>query len=109
MTNGRPEETDPYVAMSVRHSVHVWKPLFPVDWRLLAKECIVKIGISLSIYIALLIIVFALYFFLLFFGYSLTYDDSKFDAILRRKGILWYKKEKKKILPILLDTSLTNA
>ena len=66
MANCRPEETDPYVAMSVRHSVHVWKPLFPVDWRLLAKECIAKIGISLTIYIALLIIVFAFPFFTFF-------------------------------------------
>ena len=35
---------------SICLSVHVWKPHFPVDWKLLVEEHIAKIGIPLEVF-----------------------------------------------------------
>ena len=41
------------ISCDVRLAVHVWKPRFPVDWRLLVKDCTANIGIPLEIFAVL--------------------------------------------------------
>ena len=47
-----------FTYLKVRLSVHVWKPRFSVDWRLLVKERIANIGKPVDVYAVLMKFVF---------------------------------------------------
>ena len=57
------------VALSMTgESVPSWKPLFPGGWRLLVKELVAKIGISLHFFNFFLLLKFFFWFFAFFGG-----------------------------------------
>ena len=92
--NRCPGQFDHNVHCNVRISVHIGKSRFPVDWRLLVKECIGNIGISLNRF-AVSMIIFVYIFCLFGLANQPTVPPSMsiFRFVLTRQrggfGIFW--------------------